>query len=141
MWDLSGIEVTKEFEVLPDGEYKVQCTDVNLKDTKSGSGKYIATTFEVISPGTGLGRKIFMNFNVANPNAKAVEIGLKQLKSFLQAAKVQNADKLENVDSLLGLQCMVKTKIKKDAEFGDRAEIHYFMEPKNKEPEFKDLPF
>lgn len=142
MFDLSGFDASgTDFEILPENEYHVQCTDVALKDTKKGDGKYIFVTLEVISDPKYNGRKIFQNFNVVNPNPKAVEIGMKQLKSFLTCCKFSNPNKLERVDDLVGLRCYVKTKIKKDAEYGDRAEVHYFIEDKKVMAELGDIGF
>lgn len=141
MFDLTGFDSKTEFKTMPDGEYKVQCTDAVLKDTKKGDGKYISVTLEVLEPTEFSGRKIFTNFNVVNPNPKAVEVGMSQLKNYLIACDFSNPNKLESIDQLVGLRCIAKTRIKTDPTYGDRLEVHYFLSDTKKLKNIEDLPF
>jgi hypothetical protein len=120
--DLSNVEVSNKYDVLPEGVYKFKCQDCSLHTTKAGTGRYIKTKLREQKSGTIL----FHNFNIENPNSKAVEIGLAQLKSFLQGAGYHNPEKLENLDDLIGLSCEAKTKIRKSESYGTQAEISYF---------------
>ena len=128
MFDLSGVNARKEFDLLPDGKYVCHCTEAKMQDTKSGTGMMIKLTF-TIAVGHHEGRKIFTNLNVQNKSAKATEIGLQQLKSLLECSGYKDPNKLENVSDLEGLRVGVKTKIKKDEQFGDRVEISFFFKP------------
>lgn len=125
-YDLSNVKAN-EFEALPPGEYITNVTNAEVKDTKNGTGQYIKVELTVDGP-TQTGRKIFTNFNVKNDNPKAVQIGLGQLKAFLIKAKYPTPDKLESVGELNGLRVGVKTKVRKDDQFGDQTDIHYFMD-------------
>ena len=78
------------FEPLKAGDYPVIAIESELRDTKSGTGKFLAVTFEVFE-GPSKGRKYFSNYNLANPNPKAVEIGRAQLKAFSEACGKPNA--------------------------------------------------
>jgi hypothetical protein len=129
MFDLSKVETSNSFETLPEGKYVANVTNAEIKETKNGTGKYIRTEL-TIAAGENKGRKIWTNFNVENQNQMAVEIGLKQLKTMLQAANAQSVDKLASVSDLCGLTVGVKTKIKTD-EYGEKAEVHYFFSPKD----------
>ena len=127
MFDLSQVSTSRNFENIPDDKYVCNVTDAKMADSKNG-GMYIKTTFTVAA-GQYEGRKIFTNFNVQNANPQAVQIGLGQLKSLLENAGYATPDKLSGVEALSGLRVGVKTKTKKDEEYGDRTEISYFFKP------------
>ena len=124
MFDLSSVKETTN-NVLPAGKYTTNCLAAMLLDSKSG-GKYIQCEF-VVANGDHKGRKIFHNFNVENNNAKAVEIGLSQLKSFLKHSGYENPDQLDSVEDLEGRQVEIKTKVKQSEQWGDKAEISAFL--------------
>lgn len=115
-----------DFSPIPDGFYTVQCSKAVVKDTKSGTGQYISCEFRVVDEGQYYNRVVFMMFNIKNPNAQAVEIGLRQLKDFMTAAGVKNPDKLEAVTDLEGVGCTAKIAIEADATYGDKNVIRYF---------------
>lgn len=125
--DLSGVKEQKGFEVLPAGKYVATCTNAELKDTASGTGQYIKIELTIKS-GANEGRKLYTNFNVKNQNEQAVSIGLGQLKSFLTYSKYANPEKLSNINDLCGLTVGVKTKVKSDDQYGDRAEVSYYLD-------------
>lgn len=125
--DLSNVKEQKQFEALPAGKYLMTCTNAELKDTKDGTGKYIKIELTV-KAGEHEGRKLFSNFNIVNKNQQASEIGQSQLKSFLVLSKYATPERLKNVTDLCGLTVGVKTKIKSDAEYGDKAEVSYYMD-------------
>jgi hypothetical protein len=128
MFDLSNTKAQTGFDILPAGKYVCNVTNAELADTKSG-GKMIKAELTV-AVGEAKGRKIFTNFNVVNANPKATEIGLGQLKSLLVNSGYKNPDKLESVTALCGLTVGVKTKIRSDETYGDKAEVHYYFDAK-----------
>ena len=83
--DLSGVEESSGYARLQPGTYVVESKDAEIKDTATG-GKMIVVDFSSVD-GHG---DIRMNFNVVNKNPQAVEIGLRQLKSFLVAGGHKN---------------------------------------------------
>lgn len=84
-WDLTNVEAAGSYEPLPAGNYLVVGRAGELKTTKSGTGKYVKVELEVIE-GAFKGRKLWAQFNVANENQQAVNIGLAQMKQFFLAA-------------------------------------------------------
>ena len=124
MLDLTNA-TEQTFEVLPAGMYLVRCTVAKIKPTKSGDGEYIEVELTV-SEGEAEGRKLFHRFNINNPNAKAQEIGLGQLKSYLTKSGHADPNKLETVGQLEGLQCVAQVVIRNDPGYGPQNDIKYF---------------
>lgn len=122
--DLSGVS---EAGIEP-GEYKVTCTEAEVKETKAGTGEYIKCKFE-----TETGTKIFHNFNIKNPNEQAKKIGLAQLKTFLRVAGKEDPNNLGGVNEMLGLTCRVKLKIE-ETDFGSQPRITSFKALPGQEP-------
>ena len=89
----------QSFEPVPAGEYILQVTTAELKQTKSGTGLMVNVCFDIIGP-EYQGRKIFQNFNIRNDNTVAENIGKQQLKALTVAAGI-TAD-LRDTDQLLG---------------------------------------
>ena len=89
----------QSFEPVPAGEYILQVTSAELKQTKSGTGLMVNVCFDIIGP-EYQGRKIFQNFNIRNDNTVAENIGKQQLKALTVAAGI-TAD-LRDTDQLLG---------------------------------------
>lgn len=73
-----------ENDLLPAGDYAIQCVSVELKTTKDGYGKFIAAQFEVLT-GDRKGKRIFQNFNIKNNNQQAVDIALRSIKQWVRA--------------------------------------------------------
>lgn len=135
--DMTGIDTT---EVTPPGVYDVVCEHAELKTTKSGDGEYINCRFRV-KHGPRAGDTIFNMFNVKNKNAQAVQIGLKQLKIYCEAAGIPS-DKLTDVNHLLGRPVQAVVKNKED-DFGTKAIITYFkkVDDKKETVDHDKIPF
>jgi hypothetical protein len=127
MFDLSNVKAQGN-DTLPAGKYVCNVTNTEMKDTKDGTGAYIRTELTV-AEGDAKGRKVWFNINVRNKNPQATEIGMSQLKALLVCAGYPTPDKLSGIGELNGLTVGVKTKIKTD-EYGEKAEVSYFYEPK-----------
>ena len=97
--DLRKVESSSNYVRLPKGEHHVKITDAIMKDSSSG-GKYLQVNFKGV---TEVG-DINSNFNLVNSNPQAVDIGKRQLKSLLLAAKHPNPDKPKDVASLKNLE-------------------------------------
>lgn len=82
--DLNVPPTSGEFEPLPPGKYLAQVVDHVVKETKSGNGKYLTVTWEILDE-SHKGRKIFNNFNILNPNEKAQAIARGQLSALAKA--------------------------------------------------------
>jgi hypothetical protein len=137
-FDLSNVKAQGN-DTLPAGKYVCNITNAELKDTKAGNGQYIKIEFTV-KEGDSSGRKLWAQINVKNSNPKAAEIGLSQLKALLVCSSYPTPDKLSGIGELNGLTVGVKTKVKTD-EYGEKAEVSYFYEPKKDLAPAADLPF
>jgi hypothetical protein len=69
------------FQPVPAGEYRVQITDTAIKDTKSGLGKVLNLTYEIVGDPDLSGRKVFDTINLDNPSVDAVRIGKQKLNT------------------------------------------------------------
>lgn len=78
------IDTTDKYDPVPAGDYKVIIDDADERQTKSGNGEFLRLELQIID-GPCKGRKIWENLNVVNPNAKAVEIAMRQLAMICQA--------------------------------------------------------
>lgn len=121
--DLSAVKVQNNFKPIPSGNYNVILDETEMKDTKSGTGQYINCKFKVLG-GEYEGKFLFHMFNIKNDNPKAVEIGLQQLKAFMECAGMTDY-KLTSVTQLVGYKASAVVKIKTD-EYGEKAVISYF---------------
>lgn len=132
MFDLSTSKKADTSSVIPAGLYDCMITEAVVKDTKSGTGEYISMHLTVAN-GEMKGRKIFTNFNIKNPNAKAVEIGKEQLAACLSVigdGVMKFPDAFECCSYMYGKSVTVKTKVKADPNYGDKAEVVVFSRTK-----------
>lgn len=97
-----------DFSPLPAGWYQVHITGAELRNTKAGTGAYIAVRYDVLGP-THQGRVVFGNLNIRNPNPKAEEIGRQQLGSLMRAIGLAQ---VSDTDQLIGGQLMIKLAIR-----------------------------
>lgn len=107
------------FGPLPAGWYQVNIKGAELKDTKAGTGQYIAVQYDVLGP-THQGRVVFGNLNIRNPNPKAEEIGRQQLGELMRAIGLAT---VQDTDQLIGGQLSIKLKIRKSEEYGDSNDV------------------
>ena len=69
---------------VPPGQYEVVIIESEERQTKAGTGSYLAFTLEIIN-GPQKGGKLWANVNMRNPSAMAVTIGQKELSSICRA--------------------------------------------------------
>lgn len=81
----------------------------DVKTTQAGTGEYIKITCEVME-GDYQGRKVWHNFNIVNPNEKAVQIGRGQLKRLNQ---VLGISELTDTSELHGVPFKILVNIRK----------------------------
>jgi len=105
--NFDAVEVAPSFEPLPAGNYKCVITDREQKPTKAQNGSYLQLKIEVIE-GHYTGRVVFDRLNLVNPNATAVEIATRTLKSIGAALQVP----LHNSEELLDKPLMVKLAVR-----------------------------
>lgn len=69
---------------LPAGKYNAHIVKSEMKATKAKNGHYLSVHWKVLE-GDQLGKMVFCNLNLDNPNPIAVEIATKELNSICQA--------------------------------------------------------
>lgn len=121
--DFDAVKVEKTFEAIPVGTYNVISDDAELKETKDGTGSYVLIKFKIIT-GDQEGRLLFANFNIVNKNAKATEIGVQQLKQFMECSGIKTA-KIKSPTELVGYKAQAVVKHKTDS-YGTKAVISYY---------------
>lgn len=107
MFDFNLDEVEAQSNLVPKGVYLVQVEKAELADTKSG-GQMIKVQFNITGEQQN-GRKLFEQYNIANENPIAVQIGLGQIKSLVVASGA-NLSKFQSPQQLIGLECLVNVK-------------------------------
>lgn len=112
------VEITN-YEAIPAGKYQAVITDSEMKETKSGTGRYLQLTFEVIE-GDYRGRKLWERINLLNPNQTAVRIAKETLAKICLAV---NVPVLKDTVELHNLPLTVEVKLKTDADGEVRNEI------------------
>ena len=118
--DLTKVE-TRDFDLLPAGEYFVQVFDVTRKETKKG-GVMLALQLKVIG-GDHDNRRVFHNINIVNASKQAQDIGLSDLKSLVVALGIDPAKtKGLSADSIVGLICKASVVHKTD-DYGTKAVV------------------
>ncbi len=83
-FDPNSVETISNHELLPAGDYPVMVESSEVKPNKKKTGHILAVQFEVVD-GPKKGKKLFANFNLANPSEVAVKIGLKELGALCKA--------------------------------------------------------
>lgn len=107
-FDPTEVEVAVSYEPLPDGQYPVNVTKVEMKPTKAGTGKRLLVSCRV-TDGDHKGRSVMTGLNVHNPNPVAQEIGRKQLRQLLQAVGLDGA---RDMGALVGKECIASVVLK-----------------------------
>jgi hypothetical protein len=86
--NLDHIEDANDYSELPDGEYLVIITESDFFETKSGEGRYLKLTMQVIQDEYE-NRLMWLNLNLDNQNATAVKIAEQQLKQIAEAVGIK----------------------------------------------------
>jgi hypothetical protein len=114
------------FDPLPAGWYTTTITKVELVDTKNGKGQYIKVRYDIVGP-THAGRVVFGNLNIRNENAKAEEIGRRQMGDIMRALGLA---KLNDTDQMIGGNLDIKLGIRAgDEQYEAQNEVRGFRAP------------
>ena len=104
----------RNFEPLPAGWYTAVVNGAEIKNTKAGTGQYIAVRYDITGP-THQGRVVFGNLNIKNPNPKAEEIGRQQLGELMRAIGLAT---VQDTDQLIGGQLSIKLDVRESEQYG-----------------------
>lgn len=116
------------YSAMPAGVYNATVADVELKDTKAGTGQYLSVKFDILDEPYDR-RKVWSNLNINNPSEKAQAIGRAQLKGLAISAGIEN---LEDTDELIG--AMVRLVLAIDKEDETRNVVKGFIGSKDDAP-------
>ncbi len=112
-------ESDNNYDLIPNGEYGIRAVDMELKTSQNAGqhgnfGQMVAVQFEITGP-THAGRKIFANYNIVNDNATAVEIGLRELRSWMQACGKATSGQMsmERVYECVGMEFVGRVGVQK----------------------------
>jgi len=83
-FNASNEEGMDDFSVVPADEYNVQIVKSEVTETKAKTGTLLKLQYKIID-GKFKGRIVFGQYNLTNPNATAVEISRKQMKTLCDA--------------------------------------------------------
>lgn len=86
-FDATNVEPNTGFDAIPAGEYDVCIIESGFEDTKSGTGKMLKLTLQVLS-GPYQNRKLWDRLNLVNPNEQAVQIAKGTLSAICRAVGV-----------------------------------------------------
>lgn len=101
-------ESDRNFDPLPPGWYQANITKTEVRQTKNGTGQYIAIRYDIIGP-THQGRVVFGNLNIRNASPEAERIGRQQLGELLRAIGIAE---LSDTDQLVGAPVQIKLKVR-----------------------------
>lgn len=122
-FDVSDLpQPSKDYSPLPAGWYSATISGAEVKETKAGTGEYIAVKYSITGP-THQGRVIFGNLNIKNPSPKAEEIGRQQLGDLMRAIGLA---RVTDTDQLIGGSLVIKLNVKDDDKYGERNEVKDF---------------
>lgn len=96
-----------DFDVIPAGQYDAQITESDVVSTKSGSGRMLKLTWEILS-GPFANRKVWQNVNIENQSEKAQEIGQRELANICEAT---GAGAIRDSQDLHFKPCLVQVGI------------------------------
>lgn len=110
-FNAKDIDPKSAFTPVPPGDYLMQITDSEMKQTNDKEGEYLKLSFKIIH-GEFEGRYIWLNLNLVNKSAQAVEIAERELSAICHAIDVLEP---ENSLELHGIPLIGKVKIKPPA--------------------------
>ena len=108
-FDANSVEITSR-DPIPAGIYEALICDSEVRPTRSGNGKGINLTFEILS-GPHKGRKVFAWINFQHPKAEAQRIGQEELARICKAVGVE---KLTETEQLHNKPLMITVALDKD---------------------------
>ena len=94
-FDANQVDPSVSLEPIPAGRYTALITDSEFKPTKSGAGKYLQLTLQILD-GEHKGRLVWARLNLENANATTVKIARGELSAICRAVGVmQPRDSVE----------------------------------------------
>lgn len=111
-----------DFAPLPEGWYNAIINSADIRNTKDGTGQYIAVRYDILGP-THQGRVVFGNINIKNKSSTAEEIGRQALGSIMRAIGLARVD---DTDQLIGGQLQIKLSIRQQEGYEPTNDVRQF---------------
>lgn len=109
-FDPNAVEPRDNFDPLPPGIYAAEIIESDVKETKAGTGQFVALTLRV-TEGAFEGRQLWCNINFRNQNETAQKIGQQQLAELCLACGIRGP--LEDTEHLHGAPLRVTVRLQK----------------------------
>lgn len=124
LFDATTVAPQESMAPIPAGVYLAQVVESDERALKSGAGRCIALTFEVLQ-GPYARRKVWTQLNYKHTSADAERIGQAQLSALCHAAGVP---RLQDTSQLHMRPINIRVKIRKDdsGQYGDKNEVNGF---------------
>ena len=106
-FNATEVEPSAGFDVIPAGKYNAVISDSEMKDTRSGTGRYLQLEFEIID-GEFKNRKLWARLNLENPNPDAVRMARADLSAICRAVNVltpRDSLELHNLPLVITVRC------------------------------------
>lgn len=106
-FNANEVEPSAGFEPIPAGKYIAAITKSEMKETKSGGGKYLELTFTVLD-GEHRNRLVWARLCLEHPNQETVRIARGQLSAICRAVGVlqpRDSVDLHNIPLQIAVSC------------------------------------
>lgn len=114
-------EVSDDREIIPAGNYLAHIIESDLVDTRSGNGKMLKLTWEILD-GPLAKRRVWENLNIVNQNAQAQQIAERSLKRICDA--VGYAGVLTDSEHLHFKPCVITVTVRPPSgDYGEQNEV------------------
>lgn len=119
-----GQEAMDDFSVVPADSYNAQIVKSEVVETKKKDGTLLKLQYKIID-GKFKGRIVFGQYNLTNPNAQAVEISRKQLKTLCDA--LGKPDGVEDSNEMHNIPLTIKVGVKPaQGVYAEQNEIKFY---------------
>lgn len=109
-FDAESVDPLGDRSPVPAGKYRCIVTKSDWKETKSGGGRYLEFTFQIVD-GEHNGRMVWSRLNLENKSQQAVNIARSELSSICRAVgKLKPRDTMELHDIPLVVAVEVKKR-------------------------------
>ena len=108
-FNANEVEPSIGFDAIPAGKYQAVITDSEMKDTKSGTGKYLQLEFEIIE-GDYKNRKLWARLNLENANSEAVRMARADLSAICRSRSRSAAARIRTTKSSMRFAAMLRKR-------------------------------
>jgi hypothetical protein len=118
-FDSTRYEASSPMDAVPTDWYPCLVSGTEIKETKTGTGKYLMLTLDIID-GPFKNRKLFDRLNLWNRNQQAVDIANKTMTAICQSVGIIQP---RNHEEFRGKRLMAKAVKTNDPQYGEGNEV------------------